>query len=205
MRDRTLPSRGGIPEWGSSDALLVVDVQNDFCAGGRLAVDDADQIIPLLNRLIEAARRGGATIVASRDWHPPNHVSFQDQGGTWPLHCVQDSAGAAFHPDLQLPEDAWEVRKGASPDRDQYSALDGTGLATRLKEAGIRRVWVGGLALDVCVRATALDAMKAGFETHLLLDATRAVNLDPGDGRAAVRELADAGVIIESSEPQERQ
>ncbi len=179
--------------------MLVVDVQNDFCAGGRLAVDDADQIIPLLNRLIAAARRAGATIVASRDWHPPDHVSFKDQGGTWPPHCVQESTGAAFHPDLQLPEDAWEVRKGASRNRDQYSALDGTGLATQLKEAGIRRVWVGGLALDVCVRATALDATEAGFETHLLVDATRPVNADPGDGDAAVRELADAGVITESS------
>src|SRR5262249_46250784 len=149
-----------------------VDVQNDFCPGGALPVAEGHQVVPVLNRWIEAARRGGARIVASRDCHPPGHVSFRDRGGPWPVHCVQDTPGAAFHPGLNLPAEAAVLSKGSAPDRDNYSPFADTGLADTLRRQGVRRVWVGGLAQDVCVRAAVLDALAAGFEVHLIEDAT---------------------------------
>lgn len=175
-------------------ALLIVDVQNDFCPGGSLPVPEGDQIVPLLNRWIDET--AGLT-VASRDWHPPNHISFKQRGGAWPPHCIQDTPGAAFHPDLRLPRDALIVSKGAHSDYDQYSAFDRTDLAGKLKERGIDRLWVGGLALDVCVRASVLDALREGFEVHLIEDATRAINATPGEGQRALTETRAAGAIIE--------
>jgi nicotinamidase/pyrazinamidase len=127
-----------------TDALVVVDIQKDFCPGGALAVEEGDKIVPLLNRAIEEARRQGARIIASRDWHPPKHVSFRPQGGPWPVHCVQDTDGAAFCPDLNLPPGTPVVDKGVSPDRDNYSAFDETGLTEDLKQQGVDRIWVGG-------------------------------------------------------------
>jgi nicotinamidase/pyrazinamidase len=186
-----------IPSLNSHDALIVVDVQKDFQPGGALPVDGGDQIVPVLNRWLAAARQGGAVVVASRDWHPPEHASFHEQGGPWPVHCVQNTPGAAFDPDLQLPADAWIVSKGSEADRDQYSALDETRLARRLHDQAVHRVWIGGLALDVCVRATTLDALKAGFETHLILPAARAVV--PDDAQEVVAELRSAGAIIEEA------
>ncbi len=184
------------PPLGPGDAVIVVDVQNDFCPGGKLAVPEGDAVVPVLNRWTATAHERGAVIVASRDWHPADHVSFHHQGGTWPVHCLQGTPGAAYHPELSLPEGTWEILKGSDPDKDQYSAFDGTGLATRLHNAGVNRVWIGGLALDVCVRATVLDAIAAGLEAHLLRDATRAVNQQPDDGRRAAREMEDAGAIL---------
>lgn len=177
------------------DALILVDVQNDFCPDGALPVAGGDEIVPVLNRRLAAARDRGALVIASRDWHPADHCSFREQGGPWPRHCVQDSRGAQFHPGLQLPDDVVVVSKGCSPDRDAYSAFEGTGLDKRLREQGVRRLWIGGLALDVCVRATALDACRLGFEVHLLADATRPV--DPEAGRQTLAELRQAGAIIE--------
>jgi nicotinamidase/pyrazinamidase len=179
------------------DALLVVDVQNDFCPGGALAVPEGDAVVPELNRWAAAAARGGATVCASRDWHPPRHVSFRSQGGPWPPHCVQETPGAALHRGLHLPSSVLIVDKGVDPDRDGYSAFDGTGLGDRLRAAGVDRVWVGGLALDYCVLATALDAVEEGFETHLILRATRPVEVAPGDGDRAVERMRAAGVYIE--------
>lgn len=180
---------------GPSDALLVVDVQRDFCAGGALAVPDGDAVVPVLNAWIAEARRGGARVVFSRDWHPPDHCSFRSQGGPWPPHCIQDNAGAAFHPSLHVPADAWIVSKGTDRDREQYSALDGTGLVERLQGLGVRRLWVGGLALDYCVRASVLDAVKAGFEVHLLTSATRPV--DPQRAGEVLAEMQSLGVVLE--------
>jgi nicotinamidase/pyrazinamidase len=180
----------------AQDALIVVDVQNDFCPGGLLPVRDGDAVVPVLNRWIERARQGGAIIVASRDWHPRDHISFKARGGSWPEHCVQDSPGAAFHPALKLPEDALIISKGTALDQDNYSAFDGTGLRERLRQAGVRRVWVGGLAQDVCVRATVLDALAAGFETYLIQNATRPVDVYPGDGERAVEEMLQAGARL---------
>lgn len=177
------------------DALLVVDIQNDFCPGGALPIEEGDAVIPVLNEWIEAAREAGSPIYVSRDWHPRDHLSFAEEGGDWPAHCVQDTKGAAFHPDLAVPESAVVLTKGTRFDKDQYSAFDETGLAAELKKRDVHRIWIGGLALDVCVRATALDACKAGFEIHLIKAATRPVT--PEGGADALKELKRAGIIVE--------
>ncbi len=180
-----------------SDALLAIDVQRDFCPGGLLPVPDGDAVIPILNEWIRQARLGGALVVASRDWHPLEHPSFKDQNGPWPEHCVQDQPGAAFHKGLDLPSDALLVSKGTRFDKDQLSAFDETGLAFALARHGVRRVWICGLALDVCVLATSLDAARAGFETHVIHDACRALSAE-GERRALEQMLA-RGVIVEES------
>ena len=190
-----------IPKLTPSDALIVVDVQNDFCPGGALPVKRGAEIVSILNRWLAAAERSGAFIIASRDWHPAWHVSFREQGGPWPVHCVQNQQGAEFHPRLNLPPQVHVVSKGTAVNRDSYSALGGTDLVRILKRRRIKRLWVGGLALDYCVRATILDALQAGFEVHLIKDATRAVNVRPGDGRRTIRELLEAGCIIERERP----
>src|SRR5437667_258948 len=127
------------------DALLIVDVQNDFCPGGALAVREGDQVVPVLNRWIGRAEAQRIPIFASRDWHPPDHISFKARGGPWPPHCVQNTKGAAFHPDLKLPPDTEVISKADDPDKDSYSAFGGTDLATKLRRVGIRRLWIGGL------------------------------------------------------------
>ncbi len=185
-------------ELGRLDALLIVDVQNDFCPGGALPVPEGDRVIPVLNRWIEAARSRGVRIYASRDWHPRDHVSFQDQGGPWPPHCIRDTAGARIHAHLDLPGNVELVDKGVHRDRDNYSAFDETGLAGRLHAAGVQRIWVGGLALDYCVLATVLDAIKQGFEVHLLTEATRPVEVNPGDGDRALAKMRTVGAIFET-------
>ncbi len=175
------------------DAVLVIDVQNDFCPGGALAIPDGDQVIAPLNKWVAAARAAGVPVYASRDWHPANHLSFAPQGGPWPPHCVQDTDGATFHPCLELG-DAIIVTKGTRFDKDQYSAFDETGLAEELKRAGVRRVWIGGLAQDVCVKASAIDAAKAGFEVCLIPGASLPVT--PEGGAEAVEEMRKAGVTV---------
>jgi nicotinamidase/pyrazinamidase len=190
----TTEPRPDIPPLGPADALVLVDVQRDFCPGGALAIAEGDAIVPLLNAWIAAARSGGATVVASRDHHPADHMSFHAHGGPWPAHCVQGTDGAALHPALALPEGAIEITKGAERGREQYSAFDATGLGAMLAARGVRRVWIGGLALDVCVRATALDALREGFAVNLVRAATRPVT--PEGGEKALAELADAGVVV---------
>jgi nicotinamidase/pyrazinamidase len=183
------------PTFKPGDALVIVDVQPDFCPGGALPIAQGDEVVPVLNRAIEAARAAGVPVYASRDWHPRGHLSFVERGGPWPPHCIQDTPGAAFHPALHLPADARIVTKGTRFDKDQYSAFDETGLAGELRHAGVGRVWLGGLAEDVCVKATALDARKAGLEVHLLQAATRPVT--PEGGREAQAEMRAAGVVME--------
>jgi nicotinamidase/pyrazinamidase len=180
---------------GARDSLVIVDVQRDFCPGGTLAVPQGDEIIAPLNAWIVQAEHGGAVIVASRDWHPRGHPSFKTEGGPWPEHCVQDTPGAAFCSGLRLPVKALLICKGVRLDRDQYSAFDETGLAAALRKRGVERVWITGLALDVCVRATALDAVKAGFETHVVLRLCRALSL--ASEREALDEMRKAGVNID--------
>ena len=180
----------------SSSALIVVDVQNDFCPGGQLAVPEGDRVIPVINEWIGRAQAAGIPVIASRDWHPADHCSFADQGGPWPSHCVRETEGADFHPNLELPGDARIISKGHRQEKDNYSAFDDTGLAEELREQGIERVWVAGLAQDVCVRATVVDAREAGFETHLIRAGTRPV--DPGDGERALEEMRAAGAHIEA-------
>ncbi len=189
-------------ELTASDALLLVDVQNDFCPGGALAVADGDAVVPVLNGWIAAAQQGGAKVYASRDWHPADHLSFAEQGGIWPPHCVQDTPGAAFHQDLELPDDAAVVSKADQADREAYSAFDSGELGRKLHAAGIRRLWVGGLATDYCVKASVLDAVELpGLEVHVIADAIRAVDVAPGDGEAALNEMREAGAILEHAEP----
>lgn len=177
------------------DALIVVDVQRDFCPGGALPIEKGHEVVPVLNAWIADAIEAGVPVFASCDWHPADHLSFKPQGGEWPDHCVQNTEGATFHPELKLPDDVVIVRKGDRDDRDQYSALDETGLVEDLRQRGIERVWIGGLAEDVCVRATALDAAKAGFDTHVIAEATKPVTATGGE--AARADMRAAGVIIE--------
>ncbi|SEL02080.1 nicotinamidase/pyrazinamidase [Halomonas daqiaonensis] len=176
------------------DALLVVDMQNDFCEGGALAVDGGNALVPGINAEIEAAQAAGALVVASRDWHTVDHVSFSHRGGPWPVHCVQDTHGAAFHPDLTLGDDTIRVSKATAFDADAYSAFDGTGLGGYLKEKGIERVIVCGLALDVCVKATVLAAREEGFDTLFLEPLSAAV--DPDAVAECRREFTDAGAEV---------
>jgi nicotinamidase/pyrazinamidase len=181
----------------SGDALIVVDVQRDFCPGGALPIEHGDTVVPVINRWIEAAVRKDVPIYASRDWHPVRHPSFTGFGGKWPPHCLQDSEGARFHPDLVLPDSAVIVTKGVRFDHDQNSAFDDTGLATELLARGISRLWVGGLAQDVCVRATVLDARREGFDTIVIADATLPVT--PADGERATVEMRRAGASFETT------
>lgn len=175
------------------DALIVVDVQNDFCPGGKLPVEDGDQVVPELNKWLDRAREKDVPVFASQDWHPEGHASFKESGGDWPEHCVQGTRGAAFHPELDLPQDATVVRKGADPDKDQYSAFD-AGLGDKLRDRGVRRVFVGGLAQDVCVRWTSEHALDEGFEVVVLGAATRPV--DEKEGQKAFEELRAKGATV---------
>ena len=181
----------------AGDGLIVVDVQIDFCPGGALPIEHGDEVVPVLNRWIAAAAEAEVPVFASRDWHPREHLSFKERGGEWPTHCVQDGPGARFHPGLRLPDSAVVVTKGVRFDRDQYSAFDETGLATELRKRGVRRVWVGGLAQDVCVRATVLDARREGFEAIVIADGTRPVTR--AGGERASEEMRRAGACFETT------
>jgi nicotinamidase-related amidase len=176
-------------------ALLIVDVQHDFLPGGALAVPDGDAVLAPLERLA----REVDLVVASRDWHPADHPSFAEQGGEWPVHCVQGTAGAELHPRVAALRPALVVDK-ADPAGDAFSAFEGTGLAEALREHGIERLLVGGLATDYCVRVSALDALREGFDVVVVEDAVRAVDVRPGDGERALDEVRDAGGAVAASD-----
>lgn len=180
-------------------ALIVVDVQNDFCPGGALAVKEGDQVIPAFNRVIPIFEKARSPIYACRDWHPKNHKSFKTQGGPWPPHCVQETRGAEFHPDLKLPAGAVVISKAWRSEDESYSEFEGTNLELYLKRQGIRRLIVGGLATDYCVKATVLDARHLGFETYLLTDAVRGIDVQPGDSEKAMEEMKKAGAVLLAS------
>lgn len=185
----------------SKDALILVDVQNDFCPGGALPVKDGDQVVPVLNRYIDQFRRARLPILATRDWHPEKTTHFKSGGGPWPPHCIQGSKGAQFHPDLKLPADVLIVSAGMGADEDGYSGflgIDNRGvkLVDLLRERGIERIFVGGLATDYCVKHTVLDGLKEGFKVVLLTDSTRGVNLKPGDSDRAIAEMLQAGAEL---------
>jgi len=177
---------------GRRDALLVVDPQNDFCPGGALAVSDGDRIFDNVNRL--TPRFGH--VLATQDWHPANHSSFQTQGGPWPVHCVQSSHGAAFHARLHPERIQQVIQKGLDVGTDGYSGFAGTDLAARLRNLGVERLVLCGLATDYCVRATALEALRNGFEAAVVTDAIAAVNVHPDDGQKALDEMTAAGVEL---------
>jgi nicotinamidase/pyrazinamidase len=181
-------------------ALIVVDIQNDFCAGGSLEVPDGDRVVPLLNEYAVRFATARRPVYASRDWHPEKTRHFHEHGGIWPPHCIQGTRGAEFHPDLRLPEATIVVSTGMDPEDEGYSAFpsmldDGRDLATALRDAGVRRLYIGGLATDYCVKLTVLDAIGAGFEATLLLDASRGVNLQPHDAEQAIEEMVAAGAL----------
>jgi nicotinamidase/pyrazinamidase len=180
---------------GKRRALIVVDVQNDFCPGGALAVPHGDEVVAPLNNLIEEFLARGDMVIKSRDWHPARTKHFKQYGGTWPVHCVQETRGAEFHRDLLDDPRIAVISKGMG-DEDSYSAFDGTNLAALLRERGVREVWVGGLATDYCVKNTVLDAVREGFHVKAIVDAMRAVEVQPGDGALAIEEMRARGAEI---------
>ncbi|HMH50342.1 MAG TPA: nicotinamidase [Candidatus Acidoferrum sp.] len=180
------------------DALVIVDVQNDFCPGGALGVPGGDAVVPVLNRYAERFAAAGAPVFASRDWHPAKTSHFKAYGGVWPPHCVQGTAGAEFHPQLRLPSAATIVSKGMDPSEDAYSCFqaetdDGMPFLATLGELGVGRIFVGGLATDYCVKSTVVDGVREGFEMVVLADAIAAVDLAPGDGAKALDEMRATG------------
>ncbi|MDD2336837.1 MAG: bifunctional nicotinamidase/pyrazinamidase [Geobacteraceae bacterium] len=182
-------------------ALLIEDVQNDFCSGGALAVPGGDEVVPVLNRYIERFKEKSLPVFASRDWHPEGSSHFSAYGGIWPVHCVRESEGARFHPDLNLPDDVVVISKGMDPAEDGYSSFEalseeGKSFFESLEEMGVNHLFVGGLATDYCVKNTVLAALEMGFSVTLLIDAVRGVNLQPGDSEAAIREMVLAGAIV---------
>lgn len=187
----------------SKQALIVVDVQNDFCPGGTLAVPHGDEVVEPLNKQIDQFLQRGAPVYKSRDWHPATTKHFAIYGGTWPVHCVQDTEGAEFHPALREDPRITVISKGLG-DTDCYSAFDETDLASQLHEQGVEEVVVGGLATDYCVKNTVLDAVKHGFKVKALENAMRAVELQPGDGERAIEEMRAAGAEIVSTDNTEK-
>jgi nicotinamidase/pyrazinamidase len=182
-------------------ALLVVDVQNDFCPGGALAVPEGDAVVPVISRLARRATAASVPVFASRDWHPTSTSHFETGGGPWPEHCVAGTAGAEFHPQLELPPATMVVSKGNDPGADGYSAFDGRledgrSLAEALAAHGVTRLVVAGLATDYCVRASVLDACRMGYDVVVVSDAIRGVEVQPGDSARALREMRAAGALI---------
>jgi nicotinamidase/pyrazinamidase len=177
-------------------ALIVVDVQNDFCPGGSLAVANGDAVVLPLNTLINEFLERGEPVFKTRDWHPAGTKHFAAYGGTWPIHCVQNTPGAEFHKDLIDDPRITIVSKGIDESADGYSGFDGTNLKQILREQGVEEVWVGGLATDYCVKHTVLDGLREGFEVKALADAMLPVNVKPGDGEQAIAEMRAAGAEI---------
>ena len=184
-------------------ALIVVDVQNDFCPGGTLAVAHGDEVVEPLNEQIDEFLERGAPVYKSRDWHPATTKHFKAYGGTWPVHCVQNTKGAEFHPALRDDPRITVVSKGLG-DTDCYSAFDETDLASQLREQGVEEVVVGGLATDYCVKNTVLDALKHRFKVKALKNAMRPVDLQPGDGDRAIEEMRAAGAELVSTDSTEK-
>jgi nicotinamidase/pyrazinamidase len=185
-----------LTEIRADDALVVVDPQNDFLPGGSLAVAEGNRIFAPINRIAPLF----PLVVATRDWHPPEHRYFAEYGGPWPYHCLQGSKGAEFSKKLDTQHVDHVVSKGVDPETDGYSGFAGTDLAERLRARGVHRVFVSGLATDYCVKATAIEAQQNGFETIVLTDAIAPVNVSPGDERAALDAMQDAGVRLMTSE-----
>ncbi len=178
-----------------TDALVVVDVQKDFCPGGSLAVPSGDEVVPILNNYISLFASNFLPVFATRDWHPKNHISFKAYGGIWPAHCVKETDGAKFHAGLQLPELVTIISKATAAKKEAYSGFQGTRLKSMLRELKVKRLFVGGLATDYCVKNTVLDGLKAGFITFLLMDASRGVNVSPQDSEKAIEQMLEAGAL----------
>jgi nicotinamidase/pyrazinamidase len=191
-------------DFDARTALIVVDVQNDFSdPEGNLYVQDGEKVVPTINRLVDSARDAGAVVFYTQDWHPEKTPHFKEYGGIWPVHCVQGTWGSQLHPELQVSGPI--IRKGTGGE-DGYSAFTVRDVTTRedqpteleaaLRKRGIARLVIVGLAQDVCVKETALDARRLGFDTIVLLDATRPVNVNPGDDRSAQVAMTEAGAEL---------
>ena len=185
---------------GKKRALIVVDVQNDFCPGGSLAVANGDEVVAPLNKLMQEFLDRGEPVFKTRDWHPATVKHFAAYGGIWPVHCVQNTPGAEFRAGLLDDPRITIISKGIDESADGYSGFDGTNLAQVLRDQGVREVWVGGLATDYCVKHTVLGALHEGFKVKALADAMRPVNVNPGDGARAIQEMLTAGAEIVGSE-----
>ncbi|GJL54743.1 MAG: nicotinamidase [Nitrospirales bacterium] len=188
----TLPSQ---LQPNKTSALILIHLQNDFFPGGTLAVTNSDQILPYVNHYIAFFQHHGAAIMATRDWHPPNHCSFQEQGGPWPSHCIQGSRGAQFHADLHLPTGSLIISGATNPPKEVHSGFDGTSLADYLEDREATTIYVVGLATEFWVKQTVLDGIKLGLRTVVLEDAIRGVNVQPNDSEHALQEMAEAGAI----------
>jgi nicotinamidase/pyrazinamidase len=180
-------------------ALLIVDVQNDFCPGGALGIKDGNKIIPAINKYIKIFASKKLPVFASRDWHPKKTAHFKKFGGVWPVHCVQGTKGAEFHPKLKLPKEVILLYKGMDPEKDSYSAFqaqdqNGMSLPNFLRILGIKELYIAGLATDYCVKFTTHDAIKEGFKVKILLDAIKGVNLKPNGSENVIREMVRIGV-----------
>lgn len=183
------------------DALIIVDVQNDFCLGGALAVRNGDEVVPVLNRYIEKFLDARLPIFATRDWHPAKTIHFKAYGGIWPVHCVQGSHGAEFHADLKLAKEIVIISTGMAPSEDGYSGFQGRDsagmlLGDLLRQHGVERIFVGGLATDYCVKQTVLDGLSQGFKVMVIGDAVRGVDLNPNDSVQALKEMSEAGAVM---------
>ena len=183
-----------------NSALILVDIQNDFCPGGALAVHEGDRIVPIVNNLIATF----PLVISTQDWHPARHISFEAQGGPWPPHCVQDTPGAALHPALETDTIAHYFRKASSPDKDDYSEFAGkdergNSLDEVLRRNAVKSIYVVGLATDYCVLETVLDGLKYGYEVYAVTDAMRAVNVKPDDGEKALRRMEANGAHLVTS------
>ncbi len=183
-------------EIGKNDAIIIADIQNDFLPGGALPIKESDQIVPILNDYAKIFKVANSRIFASKDWHPPNHVSFIAQGGPWPPHCLQNSKGADFSPNLKLPKETQIVLKATDPNKEAYSVFDGTDLEEQLKAKGVTRIFIGGLATDYCIVNSVIDARKLGLATFVLEDATCGIDLKPGDVNQAFRIMQASGARL---------
>lgn len=188
-----------IPTPGERSVLLLVHLQNDFCRNGAVPVAEADHVIPVANAWIRFFAGRGYGVVATRDWHPPNHCSFQEQGGSWPRHCVQGSLGAQLHPDLRLPPGTLIVSCATNPNKEADSGFDGTSLQDRLEDVEADTVYVMGFATDSCVKWTVLDARRLGFRVVVVQDGVRGFNVQPGDTQRAVHAMQAAGATLARS------
>lgn len=186
---------------GAGDALVVVHVQRDFLPGGSLAVPHGSEVIAPLNRCLALFAGRGLPVVATRDWHPADHCSFSTFGGPWPPHCIAGTTGAAFAPGLALPPETLISSQAVTADMEAYSGFQDTELDRLLRERGVTRLFVGGIATDYCVLNTVKDALRLGYRVVLLLDAVRAIDVSPGDGERAVAEMTRLGAVpIESGD-----
>lgn len=189
----------GDVELDHTSGLLCIDMQKDFFPGGAAPVPDGEEMIPQINEYTQVIfKMQGLPVFLTRDWHPEDHCSFEDQGGEWPRHCVQDTEGAEFHPDFRHPGACPVISKGTDPDEEAYSGFKGTQLEKDIREMSVERLFVTGVTTEYCVKHTVLDAIDCGFDVYVLTDAI--APLDPDEEKAALSEMQEAGAELVTEE-----